>query len=64
VLLQLEMLARLSGAINLVFLDAVNVLLILAYFTYILRALYGALVCVKLAAYTIPSLFPESEFIV
>jgi hypothetical protein len=44
--LQLEMLARLSGAINLMFLDAVNVLLILSYFTYILRALYGALVCV------------------
>ncbi len=59
-LLQLEMLARLSGAINSTFLDAVIVLLILAYFTYILRALYGALVCVGGCSRT-PSLFPAWE---
>ncbi len=59
------MLARLSGAINSTFLDAVNVLLILAYFTYILRALHGALVCdCVLAVCTILSLFLESAFVV
>ncbi len=62
VLLQLEMLGRLSGAMNLMFLDAVNVLLILAYFAYILRALYGALVCVG-AVRALPGLFPECEFL-
>ena len=43
---QLEMLVRLTGSVNVTFLNAVDIMLVLAYFSYVLWYLCDAVVSI------------------